>query len=152
FPTSCRFRAVLLVSLACLVSPAVWADDDDTPFLPDQTPRTIEQKAQSHEAPAAASGPLKYAAQRYQVQSTVADLTPAIHVSLDPNQWTQLPDFIARYRELPGHRPALANMAESLLARFEGDYPLALQRMELASEQEPRDARILLELARLWFE
>ncbi|WP_312466848.1 surface lipoprotein assembly modifier [Stutzerimonas nitrititolerans] len=149
---SCRFRAVWLLSLACLVAPGVWADDDDTRFLQDQTRRTIEQKAQAEEALAAPPGTLMYEGRRYQVPSTLEALTPAIYVAINTNQWTQLPDFIARYRELPGHRPALANMAESLLARFEGNYPLALQRMELASEQEPRDARILLELARLWFE
>jgi len=120
--------------------------------LQDQPRRRIEQKAQAEEALAAPPGTLMYEGRRYQVPSTLEALTPAIYVAINTNQWTQLPDFITRYRELPGHRPALANMAESLLARFEGNYPLALQRMELASEQEPRDARILLELARLWFE
>ncbi|WP_022964134.1 porin family protein [Halopseudomonas pelagia] len=148
----CRFRAVWLLSLACLVAPGVWADDDDTRFLQDQTRRSIEQKAQAEEALAAPPGTLMYEGQRYQVTSTLEALTPAIYVAINTNQWTQLPDFVARYRELPGHRPALANMAESLLARFDGNYPLALQRMEQASGQEPEDARIQLELARLWFE
>ncbi|MFV0454784.1 MAG: surface lipoprotein assembly modifier [Pseudomonas sp.] len=149
---SCRFRAVWLLSLACLIAPAAWADDDDTRFLQEQTRRSIEQKAQAEEALAAPPGTLMYEGRRYEVPSTLEALTPAIYVAINTNQWTQLPDFIARYRELPGHRPALANMAQSLLARFEGDYPQALRHMELASEQEPQDARILLELARLWFE
>ncbi|PRB81387.1 hypothetical protein CQ007_09540 [Pseudomonas sp. MYb185] len=149
---SCRSTALWLSFMAYLVAPAIWADDDDTRFLQDQTRRAIEQRSQAEEVLAAPPGTLMYEGQRYQVPSTLESLTPAIYVAINTNQWTQLPDFIARYRELPGHRPALVSMAESLLARFEGNYPLALQRMELASEQEPTDARVLLELARLWFE
>lgn len=93
-----------------------------------------------------------YQGQRYQVPDRLDALEPAIYVAINTGQWSQLPDFIERYRKLPDHRPALVAMAESLLARFENNYPLALQRMEQASALEPQDARILLELARLWFE
>lgn len=149
---SCRSTALRLSFMACLVAPAIWADDDDTRFLQEQTRRSLEQRSQAEEELAPPPGTLMYEGQRYQVPSTLEALTPAIYVAINTQQWTQLPDFIARYRELPGHRPALVSMAESLLARFQGDYPLALQRMQQASEQEPGDARILLEQARLWFE
>ncbi|MFD2447862.1 tetratricopeptide repeat protein [Vogesella fluminis] len=79
-------------------------------------------------------------------------LEPAIYVAINSRQWRQLPDFISRYRQLAGHRPALAAMAEGLLAHSQGNYPLALRHMQLASEQEPDDIRIALELARLQFE
>lgn len=146
-----RFSAIWLL-LACLVASGVRADDDDTRFLQEQTRRSIEQQAQAEEALAAPPGTLMYEGRRYQVTNQLDSLAPAIYVAINTRQWSQLPDFIARYRALPGHRPALANMAESLLARSAGNYPLALQRMELANEQEPEDARILLELSRLWFE
>lgn len=148
----CCFIAVALMLLACLAVPAVQADDDDTRFLQDQTRRSIEQQAQAEEALAPPPGTLMYEGRRYQVPTALEPLTLAIYVAINTNQWTQLPDFIARYRQLAGHRPALVAMAESLLARFQGDYLRALQRMEQASALEPQDARILLELARLWFE
>lgn len=139
--------------LLCLITiPQASANDDDTRFIQDQTRRSIQQKSQAEEKLAAPPGTLMYEGRRYQVASTLESLTPAIYVAINTNQWTQLPDFIARYRELPGHRPALANMAESLYARFQGKYPQALRLMEQANEQEPQDARIQLELARLWFE
>ncbi len=149
---SCRSTALWLSFMACLVAPAIWADDDDTRFLQEQTRRSLEQRSQAEEELAPPPGTLMYEGQRYQVPSTLEALTPAIYVAINTQQWTQLPDFIARYRELPGHRPALANMAESLYARFQGKYPQALRLMEQANEQEPQDARIQLELARLWFE
>lgn len=147
----CRFSAawLLLVSLAL---PAAWADDDDTRFLQEQTQRAAEHKAQAEDQLAPPPGTLRYEGQVYQVPDQLEALEPAIYIAINSNQWTQLPDFIARYRLLPGHRPALVAMAESLLARFHGDYPLALQRMQQANEQEPDDARVRLELARLWFE
>lgn len=149
---SCRHTAAWLLSLAGLVVPGAWADDDDTRFLQDQTRRSIEQKTQAEGELAPPPGTLLYEGQRYEVPSTLEALMPAIYVAINTQQWTQLPEFVARYRALPGHRPALANMADSLLARFAGDYPQALQRMQQASEQEPWDARILLELSRLLFE
>ncbi|QLF92537.1 DUF560 domain-containing protein [Pseudomonas sp. ABC1] len=132
--------------------PGAWADDDDTLFLQEQTRRSIEQKTQAEEVLAAPPGTLMYEGRRYQVPSTLEALTPAIYVAINTQQWSQLPEFIERYRALSGHRPGLANMAESLYARFQGTYPQALRLMELASEQEPLDTRIQLELARLWFE
>lgn len=146
-----RFPAVWLLLAWCLL-PAARADDDDTRFLLDQTQRSSEQKAQAEQQLAPAPGTLLYEGQVYQVPDQLQALEPALYIAINSNQWTQLPDFIARYRQLPGHRPALVAMAESLLARFQGDYPLALQRMQEASAAEPQDVRIRLELARLWFE
>ncbi|WP_177431516.1 porin family protein [Pseudomonas huaxiensis] len=144
-----RFPAIGLL-LACCVSAVAQADDDDTRFLQDQTRRATEQKAQAEQELAPTPGTLLYEGQVYQVQDQA--LEPAIYIAINSNQWTRLPEFIARYRALPGHRPALVAMAESLLARFQGDYPRALQRMQAAREAEPDDVRIRLELARLWFE
>lgn len=149
---SYRCRAAWLLSLVCLAVPMAQADDDDTFFLREQARRAVEQQTQGEEQLAAPPGTLLYEGQRYQVPDQLDALTTAIYVAINTQQWTQLPDFIRRYQQLPGHRPALVAMAESLLARFNGDYPLALQRMEQASELEPKDARILLEQARLWFE
>lgn len=149
---SCRFTAIGLLVLAFLVAPGTRADDDDTRFLQDQTRRTVEQQTRGEEELAAPPGTLMYEGQRYQVPTTLEALAPAIYVAINTNQWPQLPGFLERYRQLPGHRPALVAMAESLLARFNNNYPLALRRMEQASELEPEDARIQLELARLWFE
>lgn len=148
----CRYPAVWLLLLASLAVPAVWADDDDTRFLLDQTRRATEQKAQAEQQLAPPPGTLLYEGQVYQVADRLDALEPAIYIAINGNQWTQLPDFIARYQALPGHRPALVAMAQALLARNQGDYPLALQRMQAANEAEPHDARIRLELARLWFE
>lgn len=151
FLMSCRLRAFGLL-LASFVVPVTWADDDDTRFLLEQTQRAVEQKAQAEESLAPPPGTLLYEGRVYQVPSQRDALEPAIYIAINSQQWTQLPDFIARYRQLPEHRPALAEMAESLLARFRGDYPRALQHMQQANELEPHDARIRLELARLWFE
>lgn len=145
-------KAAWLMLLAGLVVPIAHADDDDTQFLLDQTRRAAEQKAQQEETLATPPGTLLYEGQVYQVPSQLESLEPAIYVAINSNQWTQLPDFIARYQQLPEHRPALVAMAESLLARFNGDYPTALRRMQDASLHEPNDARIRLEIARLWFE
>ncbi|MBB4845283.1 hypothetical protein HNP55_003830 [Paucibacter oligotrophus] len=139
----------MLVSLA--VS-AARADRDDTRFLREQTQRATEQKAQAQEPPLPQAGTLQYQGQVYQVPDRLDSLEAAIYIAINSSQWGQLPSFMARYRLLPGHRPALAAMAQGLLARYQGDYPLALRAMQQASEQEPQDARIRLELARLWFE
>lgn len=148
---SCRLRAFGLL-LAGLVVPVTWADDDDTRFLQDQTRRSVEHKARAEERLAPPPGTLLYEGQVYHVPDQRDALEPAIYIAINSQQWTQLPDFIARYRQLPDHRPALVAMAESLLARFHGDYPQALRHMQQAGELEPHDARIRLELARLWFE
>lgn len=138
--------------LAVFVLPVAWADDDDTRFLQDQTQRITEQKEQAEQHLAPPPGSLLYEGQVYHVPDQLQALEPAIYIAINSQQWTQLPDFIARYRALAGHRPALVAMAESLMARFNGDYPLALQRMQEANEAEPHDVRIRLEMARLWFE
>ncbi|MGO1502571.1 MAG: surface lipoprotein assembly modifier, partial [Marinobacter sp.] len=151
YSMSCRFTAMGLLVLACLVAPVTWADDDMR-FLQDQTRRTLEQQGRDEEELAAPPGTLMYEGWRYQVPTTLEALAPAIYVAINTNQWSQLPDFLERYQQLPDHRPALVAMAESLLARFHNNYPLALRRMEQASTLEPEDARISLELARLWFE
>lgn len=147
-----RFRSVWLLISVYLIVPFVQADEDDTRFLQEETHRIIEQQGQHEEELAAPPGTLMYQGKHYQVPSTRDSLEPAIYIAINSNQWTLLPDFIQRYQQLPGHRPALVAMAESLLARFHNDYSLALQRMEYANNLEPEDARILLELARLWFE
>lgn len=148
---SCRFCAGWLL-LACLAQSAAGADDDSTRLLREQTSRAIEQKTQAVEAQEPPPGTLLYEGQIYQVPDQLDALEPAIYVAINSRQWRQLPDFISRYRQLAGHRPALAAMAEGLLAHSQGDYPLALRHMQLASEQEPDDIRIALELARLQFE
>ncbi|MBB5320066.1 porin family protein [Marinobacter oulmenensis] len=148
----CRFTAMGLLLLSCLVAPGTRADDDDTRFLQDQTRRTLEQQTRGEEKLAAPPGTLMYEGRRYQVPTTLEALAPAIYVAINTNQWSQLPGFLDRYRQLSGHRPALVAMAESLLARFRGNHTRALELMETASELEPDDARIRLELARLWFE
>ncbi|WP_400589764.1 surface lipoprotein assembly modifier [Pseudomonas aeruginosa] len=140
-----------LLLAGSVLSPA-WADDDDTRFLLDQSQRSVNQKSQAEQSLAVPPGTLLYEGQTYQVPDLLEALEPAIYIAINSNQWVQLPDFIARYRQLPGHRPALAAMAESLMARNRGDYPTALRRMLEAREEEPQDARIRLESARLLFE
>lgn len=145
-------KAAWLLLLAGLIVPVAHADDDDTQFLLDQTRRAAEQKTQQEDTLATPPGTLLYEGQVYQVPSQLESLEPAIYVAINSNQWTQLPDFLTRYQQLPGHRPALVAMAKSLQARFNGDYPTALRLMQDASQHEPDDARIRLEIARLWFE
>ncbi|WP_417581016.1 surface lipoprotein assembly modifier [Nitrincola sp.] len=144
--------ALWLVLAALALTTAVQADDDDTRFLLDQTHRSAEQRAQAEDTLAPPPGTLMYEGHTYQVQNQLQALEPAIYIAINSNQWTLLPDFIARYQSLSGHRPALVAMAHSLLARFQGNYPQALQQMEKARELEPQDPRIRLELARLEFE
>ncbi|MFT3758223.1 porin family protein [Thauera sp.] len=146
------FRAPGFALAVAFVLPAAWADDDDTRFLLEQTQRALGQKAKAEAALAAPPGSLLYEGKVYEVGNTPQELEPAIYVAINTGQWTHLPDFVSRYRLLREHRPALVAMAESLLARFRGDYPTAVQRMQDASALEPDDARIRLELARLWFE
>ncbi|MGO3740534.1 MAG: surface lipoprotein assembly modifier, partial [Marinomonas foliarum] len=147
-----RFRSVWLLISVYLIVPIVQADEDDTRFLQEETHRIIEQQEQHEEQLAVPPGTLMYQGKNYQVPSTRDSLESAIYIAINSNQWMLLPDFIQRYQQLPDHRPALVAMAESLLARFHNNYSLALPRMEDANNLEPEDARILLELARLWFE
>ncbi|MGO1616355.1 MAG: surface lipoprotein assembly modifier [Oceanisphaera sp.] len=145
-------RRTLVVLLAWLMVPVSQADEDDTRFLREQTQRAAEQRAKAEQTLAPPPGTLVYEGQAYQVNDSLQALEPAIYMAINSNQWPLLPNFITRYQNLPGHRPALAAMAQSLLARFNNQYSQALQHMEQASELEPQDARIRLELARLWFE
>jgi outer membrane protein len=128
-----------------------WADDEDSRMLRDQAQRLSEQKSQLEQAPTSSTA-LHYEGQDYHVPDQLDTLEPAIYIAINSKQWGALPGFISRYRQIAGHRPALAAMGEGLLAHAQGDYPLALRHMQAASGAEPQDVRIRLELARLWFE
>lgn len=132
---------------------SVLADEDDTRFLLERTRRAAEQAISMPQGDLIApEGALLYEGQVYEVRTTVEDLEPAIYIAINTGQWDRLPDFLARYRLLRGHRMALVNMADALLARYQGDHALALKQILAAQAADPEDMRIRLELARLRFE
>ncbi|WP_168734217.1 surface lipoprotein assembly modifier [Pseudothauera nasutitermitis] len=148
----CRFFVALAVLLAASMTSAVHADDDDTRFLLEQARRAAERRAAPPDELIAPPGSLVYEGRIYEVQTRLEELEPAIYIAINSGQWDRLAELVGRYRMLREHRPALADMAEALLARQRGDHALALRRMQAAHEADPVDVRIRLELARLRFE
>lgn len=143
--------AVLLAGLAVVFN--AHADDDDTRFLLEQSRRAAERRTATPEGELIAPpGFLVHQGKVLEVHTQPDQLEPAIQIAIDTGQWDRLEEFISRYRLMRDHRPALIAMAEGLLARHRGDYPLALQHMQSAHEAALQDGRIYLELARLQFE
>lgn len=146
------FAATAAAVLLLCATPTAFAVDDDTRFLLERLHRaSARQDALPAEATAPA-GQVRHEGQLYTVGEAVDELEPAIYIALNSSQWERLVEFIARYRALPAHRPALVTMAEALLERQANNLRIALQRMNDAHALEPDDLRIQLELARLLFE
>lgn len=150
-----RLRPPALLLALALFVPTARADEDDTRFLLHQQSRQAAERMAGPEdglVLQAPPGALVYEGQVHAVPSTVQALEPAIYIAINTGQWERLAEFVSRYRLLQGHRPALAHMAQALLARQQGDVAQALRLMQSAQAAEPQDARIALELARLLFE
>lgn len=150
-----RLRPLALLLALALFVPTARADEDDTRFLLHQQSRQAAERMAGPEDDRvlqAPPGALVYEGQVHTVPSTVQALEPAIYIAINTGQWERLAEFVSRYRLLQGHRPALAHMAQALLARQQGDVAQALRLMQSAQVAEPQDARIALELARLLFE
>ncbi|WP_028695033.1 surface lipoprotein assembly modifier [Pseudomonas cremoricolorata] len=145
-----------LLGLSLLCAAVAQADDDDTRLLLNK----IEQRGEARErANRGAPDPAQHDAslitiegQTYNVQNTLQDLAPAIYVSINLRQWGKVRQFVERYRQLPGHEPALVEMAEGLLARQQRQHTLAIVHLRRAIELNPRFVRAQLELARTLFE
>ena len=144
-------RAVLALLMLSAGLSTARSDDDDTRFLLQRSEQAQQQRLEAQPL-IPVPGTLVYEGQRYHVPDRLDALEPAIYIAINTQQWSQLPDFIERYQQLPGHRPGLALMASGLLARFLGDYAEASHDLERAQQLEPSDLRIRLELARAWFE
>lgn len=143
---------LFLSSLAC----TAWADEDDTRQLLNKIDRTMAERERAHRVdtdPAKDNASLiTIEGRTYNVQNTLEDLGPAIYVTLNLRQWSKVRQFVERYRQLPGHEPALVSMAEGMLARQDKHYGQAIASLRRAVAQNPSFARAKLELARALFE
>lgn len=147
---------VALLCFSALCSTALLADDDDTRLLLNRIDRGAEARERANlGAPDPAENDaslITIQGQTYNVQNTLEDLGPAIYVSINLQQWGKVRQFVERYRELPGHEPALVEMAEGLIARSERRYKQAIAHLHKADELQPGFVRARLELARTLFE
>lgn len=147
---------VALLCFSALCSTALLADDDDTRLLLNKIDRGAEARERANlGAPDPAENDaslITIQGQTYNVQNTLEDLGPAIYVSINLQQWGKVRQFVERYRELPGHEPALVEMAEGLIARSERRYKQAIAHLRKADELQPGFVRARLELARTLFE
>ncbi|OLS61004.1 surface lipoprotein assembly modifier [Pseudomonas putida] len=152
---SLRVRVALLC-VSTLLSTAALADDDDTRLLLNKIERGAEARERANlGAPDPAEnndGLITIQGQTYNVQNTLEDLGPAIYVSINLQQWGKVRQFVERYRQLPGHEPALVEMAEGLIDRSERRYKPAIAHLRRADELQPGFVRARLELARTLFE
>ena len=98
------------------------------------------------------SGYIKIGGQVYAVGDTAEELESALYYAVNQQQWHKVEQFAARYAMLPQHKPALLDLAAGLQARARGDYRLAAARLKRAAAAEPGNARISLELARVYTE
>ncbi|MEE1925137.1 porin family protein [Pseudomonas sp. 148P] len=152
---SLRVRVALLC-FSTLFSTALLADDDDTRLLLNKIDRGADARERANlGAPDPAENDdslITIEGQTYSLQNTLEDLGPAIYVSINLQQWGKVRQFVERYRQLPGHEPALVEMAEGLIDRSERKYKQAIAHLRRADELQPGFVRARLELARTLFE
>lgn len=153
-----RFTPLRILSLCLLAShgAALLADEDDTRQLLNKIDRTVDERERTHVPkvdPAEHDASLiTIEGQTYNVQNTLQDLGPAIYVALNLQQWEKVRQFVARYRQLPGHEQALVYLAQGMLARQQRDHGQAIEALRQALALEPGQVRARLELARTLFE
>lgn len=147
-------RAAAWLLLAMLAAPAAQADDDDTRRLLDDASRTMEQFERPEWTPLQPQGELSVIVdgQPYRLERTLQDLEPALYIAINTGQWNTVRALVEAYRQLDGHEPHLALMAEGLAARHAGDYGAAIERLERAHDAAPDDMRTQMELARAYAE
>ncbi|QYX52319.1 surface lipoprotein assembly modifier [Pseudomonas sp. S07E 245] len=147
---------VALLCLSTLFSPVLLADDDDTRLLLNKIDRRAEARERANlGAPDPAENDaslITIEGQTYNVQNSLADLGPAIYVSINLQQWSKVRQFVERYRQLPGHEQALVEMAEGLIDRQGRKYKQAIAHLRRADQLQPGFVRARLELARTLFE
>ena len=152
-----RFAPGLLLCLMlAAVSPA-HADEDDTrrPLNQMELNRTEQESAHLvKEPPPPADGTalLTIHGTTYRVRDTLEELAPALYMAINLRQWDKVRQFVARYRQLPGHDAALVLMAEGMLARERRDYATAQTKLRTALALNPQFVRAKMELARMLFE
>ena len=148
-----RIASLCLLTLFCS---QLLADEDDPRQLINKIDRSVNERERAHLPtvdPAQDDASLiTIEGQTYNVQNTVADLGPAIYVALNLQQWGKVQQFIERYRQLPGHEPALIHMAQGILARHARDYRQAIAQLRSALALDAGFLRARLELARTLFE
>ena len=152
----------LSLALFCLLLPSfAHADDtdDERRRLLDEGSRQTRQYRESswlggQDAAAVEddSGYINIGGQVYSVGDTAEELESAIYHAINARQWHKAEQFAARYATLPQHKPSLLDLAAGLQARARGDYRLAAARFKRAAAAEPGNARISLELARVYTE
>lgn len=147
---------IALLCFSTLLSTTLLADDDDTRLLLNKIERSAEARERANlGAPDPAENDaslITIEGQTYNVQNTLNDLGPAIYVSINLQQWGKVRQFVERYRQLPGHEPALVEMAEGLIARQQRQYKQAIAHLRRAESLQPGFVRAQLELARTLFE
>lgn len=151
----------LCLALFCLLLPSfAHADDaaDERRRLLDEGSRQTQQYRESGWLGGQGAdvendgGYIKIGGQVYAVGDTAEELESALYYAVNQQQWHKVGQFAARYAMLPQHKPALLDLAAGLQARAQGDYRLAAARLKRAAAAEPGNARISLELARVYTE
>ncbi|PHM54420.1 porin family protein [Xenorhabdus sp. KK7.4] len=90
--------------------------------------------------------------QKFKVENNLKDISQALYLTINYQQWSDVKRFLAAYQKLSGHDAVLINFAQGGLARNEGNLALAASLYQEILRQKPDLTRIKLELARVYFE
>ncbi|PHM23337.1 surface lipoprotein assembly modifier [Xenorhabdus ehlersii] len=90
--------------------------------------------------------------QTFQVENNLNDISQALYLAINHQQWSDVKRFLTTYQKMPGHDVMLVSFAQGSLARFEGNLDLAAYHYQQILNQQSDFTRIKLELARVYFE
>lgn len=146
-----------IMALSGLLTATAQADDDDTRLLLNQIDQRTAERERGYlpeETPPGMdpASLITIGKTTYSVENTLADLEPAIYVSMNLRQWPKLAQFVQKYQQLPSYDTSLVLLAEGMLAREARDYGTAERKLEQALQANPQFSRAKLELARMYFE
>ncbi|AOA57760.1 surface lipoprotein assembly modifier [Acinetobacter larvae] len=141
----------------CTISQQTFAVEEDTYLLREQNKLQLQQQEQQIVAEAQfpneqQASYLTINGQSFAVQDNDADLTRAIFISINRQQWADLERFLLRYRQLQPHAEVVVLFAEGALARAKQDLGLAEQKFKAMLAIDDEFSRGKLELARVLFE
>lgn len=140
----------------CLLMPHAYADDEDTRFLLKTTQQQVQQQGQAHWqqdiGDLDSSKHITIDGQTYRIGDSTQEQELGIYHAINAQLWDKAQELLQRYRQQADHKPELILLVEGLQARAQQHFVGAIYKLEQAQKLAPHDARIQLELARLYTE
>lgn len=134
---------------------SAYADEEDTRFLLNTARQQSQQQEQNNgwqNASINNQHQITINGQTYRVGESEEELALGLYYAINLQQWDKVNEFLSQYQRLSDHKPELILLAQGLLARARNDHRTALDKLQKTNTIAPNDARIQLELGRLYTE